>query len=83
MKSLLAFHAHPDDEVMGTGATLAKYSDEGIRTIVVTATDGSEGEIRNYDNPEEIKPKLAKVRKKELEASLDVLGVRDLSLIHI
>lgn len=77
MKSILAFHAHPDDEVMGTGVTLAKYSDEGVRTVVVTATDGSEGEIRNYDNPEEIKPKLAEVRKKELEASLESLGVSD------
>ena len=77
MKSLIAFHAHPDDEVMGTGVTLAKYSQEGVRTIVVTATDGSEGEIRNYDNPEEIKPNLAEVRKKELEASLECLGVSD------
>ena len=77
MKSLIAFHAHPDDEVMGTGVTLAKYSQEGVRTIVVTATDGSEGEIRNYDNPEEIKPNLAEVRKKELEASLKCLGVTD------
>ena len=65
--------AHPDDEVMGTGVTLAKYSDEGVRTVVVTATDGSEGEIRNYDNPEEIKPKLAEVRKKELESKFRVL----------
>ena len=77
MKSLIAFHAHPDDEVMGTGVTLAKYSEEGVRTVVVTATDGSEGEIRNYDNPEKIKPNLAEVRKKELEASLECLGVSD------
>jgi len=77
VKSLIAFHAHPDDEVMGTGVTLAKYSQEGVRTIVVTATDGSEGEIRNYDNPGEIKPNLAEVRKKELEASLECLGVSD------
>ena len=51
MSSLLAFHAHPDDESVSTGVTLAKYADEGHRVVVATATDGSAGEIHNYDNP--------------------------------
>ena len=54
MSSLLAFHAHPDDESVSTGVTLAKYADEGHRVVVATATDGSAGEIHNYDNPEEL-----------------------------
>ena len=58
MSSLLAFHAHPDDESVSTGVTLAKYADEGHRVVVATATDGSAGEIHNYDNPEELFPKL-------------------------
>ena len=41
MSSLLAFHAHPDDESVSTGVTLAKYADEGHRVVVATATDGS------------------------------------------
>ena len=49
MSSLLAFHAHPDDESVSTGVTLAKYADEGHRVVVATATDGSAGEIHNYD----------------------------------
>ena len=57
MSSLLAFHAHPDDESVSTGVTLAKYADEGHRVVVATATDGSAGEIHNYDNPEELFPK--------------------------
>jgi LmbE family N-acetylglucosaminyl deacetylase len=51
MKSILAFHAHPDDESVSTGITLAKYAAEGHRVVVATATDGSAGEIHNYDNP--------------------------------
>ena len=43
MSSLLAFHAHPDDESVSTGVTLAKYADEGHRVVVATATDGSAG----------------------------------------
>jgi N-acetyl-1-D-myo-inositol-2-amino-2-deoxy-alpha-D-glucopyranoside deacetylase len=38
-------HAHPDDEAIGTGGVLARYSAEGIRTVLVTATLGEEGEI--------------------------------------
>ena len=50
MSSLLAFHAHPDDESVATGVTLAKYAHEGHDVVVVTATDGSEGEILNHEN---------------------------------
>jgi LmbE family N-acetylglucosaminyl deacetylase len=35
-KTLLAVHAHPDDETITMGGTLARYSAEGVRTIVVT-----------------------------------------------
>ncbi len=77
MKSILAFHAHPDDESVSTGVTLAKYAAEGHRVVVATATDGSAGEIHNYDNPEELFPKLAEMRRKELEASLEALGVKE------
>jgi N-acetyl-1-D-myo-inositol-2-amino-2-deoxy-alpha-D-glucopyranoside deacetylase len=43
--------------------------------VVVTATDGAEGEIHNYDDPDSIKPRLAEVRAEEMRAALDVLGV--------
>jgi LmbE family N-acetylglucosaminyl deacetylase len=41
--TLMAVHAHPDDEVISTGGTLARYADEGVQTVVVTCTDGSQG----------------------------------------
>jgi N-acetyl-1-D-myo-inositol-2-amino-2-deoxy-alpha-D-glucopyranoside deacetylase len=75
MPGLLAFHAHPDDEVTSTGGTLARYADAGEQVVVVTATDGAEGEVHNYDDPESIKADLAEYRAKELAEALGILGV--------
>lgn len=44
-RRLLAVHAHPDDESISTGGTLARYVDEGVAVSLVTATLGEEGEI--------------------------------------
>ena len=43
--TLMAVHAHPDDEAIGTGGVLARYADEGLRTVLVTCTGGEVGEI--------------------------------------
>jgi LmbE family N-acetylglucosaminyl deacetylase len=45
--ALLAVHAHPDDETITMGGTLARYSATGVRTIVVTCTTGDLGEVRD------------------------------------
>ncbi|HEY3427892.1 MAG TPA: PIG-L family deacetylase [Acidimicrobiia bacterium] len=76
MAGLLSFHAHPDDEVIGTGGILARYSQAGEQVVVVTATDGAEGEIHNYDDPESIKERLSEVRASEVRDALDLLGVK-------
>ena len=47
--TLMAVHAHPDDECMSTGGVLARYAHEGIRTVLVTATRGEEGEVVDPD----------------------------------
>lgn len=75
MPGLMAFHAHPDDEVISTGGTLARYAEAGEHVVVVTATDGAVGEIHNYDDPAAVRPRLAEVRAAEVRAALDVLGV--------
>lgn len=75
MPGLLAFHAHPDDEVTSTGGTLARYAAAGEQVVVVTATDGAEGEVHNYEDHEAIKARLAEVRAEELAAALEALGV--------
>jgi N-acetyl-1-D-myo-inositol-2-amino-2-deoxy-alpha-D-glucopyranoside deacetylase len=77
---LLLVHAHPDDESIGTGATMAKYAAEGVPVTLVTCTLGELGEI--------IPPglahlsagpvnRLAAYRRAELAAACTALGVRD------
>ena len=82
--TLMAVHAHPDDEASGTGGMLARYAAEGIRTVLVTCTDGRCG-----DGPGGVKPgepghdpaAVAAARRTELEASCAILGVSDLELL--
>jgi LmbE family N-acetylglucosaminyl deacetylase len=82
--TLMAVHAHPDDEATGTGGVLARYSDEGVRTVLVTCTNGELG-----DGPGGIKPEdpahdegiIVPLRRTELEASCAILGVSDLELL--
>lgn len=76
MSGLLSFHAHPDDEVIGTGGILAHYSHRGEQVVVVTATDGAEGEIHNYDDPDSLREELTEIRAAEVRAALDLLGVK-------
>jgi N-acetyl-1-D-myo-inositol-2-amino-2-deoxy-alpha-D-glucopyranoside deacetylase len=45
VRRLLLVHAHPDDETIGTGATMARYAAEGAHVTLVTCTLGEEGEI--------------------------------------
>jgi N-acetyl-1-D-myo-inositol-2-amino-2-deoxy-alpha-D-glucopyranoside deacetylase len=80
--TLMAVHAHPDDECMGTGGVLARYGREGIRTVLVTATRGEEGEMVDPDmNPDEVKPKLGDVRTAELERACKHLQVEELYIL--
>jgi LmbE family N-acetylglucosaminyl deacetylase len=82
--TLMAVHAHPDDEATGTGGVLARYAAEGLRTVLVTCTDGRCG-----DGPGGVKPgepghdpeQVVAMRQVELEDSCAVLGVSDLELL--
>ncbi len=38
--TLMLIHAHPDDEVMGTGGVIHRYAQEGVSTVLVTCTGG-------------------------------------------
>jgi LmbE family N-acetylglucosaminyl deacetylase len=80
---LMAVLAHPDDESLGVGGTLAKYAAEGVETYLVTATRGQAGRYRGHrDNEHHPGPeKLAEIREAELRAAAAVLGVRELSLL--
>ncbi|MCX6022144.1 MAG: N-acetyl-1-D-myo-inositol-2-amino-2-deoxy-alpha-D-glucopyranoside deacetylase [Chloroflexi bacterium] len=74
--TLMAVHAHPDDETIAGGMTLARYAAEGVRVLVVTCTGGEEGEIvvPELDTPEN-HAILGDLRLKELEQALRELGV--------
>lgn len=72
-------HAHPDDECLSTGGTLARYSAEDIRTVLIIATGGEQGEIvvPEMDTPEN-KARLREIRDEELAGSVRNLAVSDL-----
>jgi LmbE family N-acetylglucosaminyl deacetylase len=77
---LLAVFAHPDDESMGMGGTLAKYAAEGVETHLVCASRGERG----WFGPEEQNPgleRLGQLRTKELEACVKELGMTSLSFL--
>lgn len=44
MATVVAFHAHPDDEVILTGGTLARLAENGHRVVLVAGTDGDMGQ---------------------------------------
>src|SRR5215813_14524864 len=82
--TLMAVHAHPDDESSSTGGVLATYTDQGIRTVVVTCTNGEFG-----DAPGGVKPgedghdaqAVAGLRLAELRQACKILGVTDLETL--
>lgn len=78
--SLLAILAHPDDESMGIGGTLAKYASEGVDTHLLCATRGERGwfgKPEEYPGPHA----LGQIRERELQAAADVLGIRSVSFL--
>ncbi|MFN8413095.1 MAG: PIG-L family deacetylase [Anaerolineales bacterium] len=78
---LLAVFAHPDDESMGMGGTLAKYAAEGVETHLVCASRGERG----WFGPEEQNPgleKLGQLRTVELENAVKELGMQGLYFLN-
>lgn len=82
--TIMAVHAHPDDEVLSTGGILARYADEGIRTVLVTCTNGEQG-----DGPDGVKPgepghdetAVRERRLAELRDSVAHLGIEHVELL--
>ena len=72
MGTLVCFHAHPDDEAIATGGSMARASDEGHRVVLVVATNGDHGEV-----PDDLAPgeTLMDRRRAETDRSAAVLGI--------
>jgi LmbE family N-acetylglucosaminyl deacetylase len=78
---MLAVLAHPDDESLGFGGTLAKYAAEGVETYLVTATRGERGRFGSLGksgDPIEV----GRVREAELREAAAVLGIREVSILN-
>jgi LmbE family N-acetylglucosaminyl deacetylase len=78
---LLAVFPHPDDESLGLGGTLAKYSAEGVETYLVCATRGERG----WNGPEDQNPgmgALGKIREGELMGAAEQLGLKEVSFLN-
>jgi LmbE family N-acetylglucosaminyl deacetylase len=80
---LMAILAHPDDESLGVGGTLAKYAAEGVEISLVTATRGQSGRYHGHREPGKHPgaEQLGRIRESELRAAAAVLGVRQLALL--
>ena len=73
MATLVLFHAHPDDEAIATGGTMAKAAADGHRVVLVTATRGEHGEVADgFLDPGEA---LWQRREQELAEACKTLGV--------
>ncbi|GGL77792.1 1D-myo-inositol 2-acetamido-2-deoxy-alpha-D-glucopyranoside deacetylase [Streptomyces fumigatiscleroticus] len=80
-RRLLLVHAHPDDESINNGATMARYAAEGAHVTLVTCTLGERGEVI----PPELRyltgAALGQHRLGELKAAMAELGVADFRLL--
>ena len=77
---LLAVLAHPDDESLGFGGTLARYACEGIETYLVTATRGEAGRFGSVGKSGD-PVQVGRVREAELRAAARVLGIREVTIL--
>ncbi|MGF1507243.1 MAG: PIG-L deacetylase family protein [Anaerolineae bacterium] len=79
-KRLMCVLAHPDDESLGVGGTLAKYAREGVETYLVTATGGEHGWFgapEDYPGPD----RLRAIREEELHNAAAILGLQEVNLL--
>jgi LmbE family N-acetylglucosaminyl deacetylase len=84
MPTLMAVHAHPDDEGIQTGGVLALAAQRGIKTVLVTCTNGEMG-----DSPDGLKPEseghdsvsTSELRLRELRKACAALSITDLELL--
>jgi LmbE family N-acetylglucosaminyl deacetylase len=84
MLRLMCVLAHPDDESLGFGGTLAAYAAAGAEVHLLTATRGEYGRYRGVKTGDEGHPgvdALARIREAELRAAATALGVREVSLL--
>ncbi|MEV6117901.1 N-acetyl-1-D-myo-inositol-2-amino-2-deoxy-alpha-D-glucopyranoside deacetylase [Streptomyces sp. NPDC052109] len=80
-RRLLLVHAHPDDESINNGATMARYAAEGAHVTLVTCTLGERGEVIPPGLRHLTGPALGAHRRGELTEAVRALGVSDARLL--
>ncbi|MEW2129448.1 N-acetyl-1-D-myo-inositol-2-amino-2-deoxy-alpha-D-glucopyranoside deacetylase [Streptomyces sp. NPDC005435] len=80
-RRLLLVHAHPDDESINNGATMAKYAAEGAGVTLVTCTLGERGEVIPPELGQLSGEALGEYRRGELAAAMGELGVTDVRVL--
>lgn len=80
-RRLLLVHAHPDDESINNGATMARYAAEGVHVTLVTCTLGERGEVIPPELRHLTGAALGEHRRAELAAAMAELGVDDVRLL--
>src|SRR5688500_10910784 len=78
---LLGVFAHPDDECLGNGGALAKYSAEGVDCSLVCATRGERGRYYDPALPRPSDEEVGRAREQELRNAAAALGVRDVAFL--
>lgn len=77
---MLLVHAHPDDETINNGATMALYAKRGVQVTLVTCTRGEEGEVLVPDLAHlasGVNDQLGAHRETELADAMAILGIKD------
>lgn len=71
MKKVLIIVAHPDDEILGMGGTIAKWASEGAEIALLIVTDGSTSQYKDHSNLN----KILERKKVETKKAADIVGI--------
>ncbi len=83
-RTILGVFAHPDDESMGPGGTLARYAAQGHRVAIVTATDGGAGRLFHERPADDAgRAELRRLRREETLAACRILGIEHLGFLGL
>jgi LmbE family N-acetylglucosaminyl deacetylase len=77
---LMAIFPHPDDETLGLGSTLARYSSEGVETYLLCATRGERGWF-DSEGPDPGLEGVARIREAELRCASENLGLHEVNFL--
>src|SRR5687768_12375784 len=79
---LLTVHAHPDDEASKGAGTVARYHAAGVRTVLVCATGGEEGDILNPAmDSADVRERLHEIRMEELRRAGAIIGYDEIVML--